>query len=76
MSETVCTVAPMTSTARRRASAPRKEKASPRPNDDVVPAIPGWASDWGVLVLVPGGILLLLVSLAIGAVTEQGGAGR
>jgi len=32
-----------------------------------VPLIPGWAKDWGVLVLVPGGILLLLVSFAIGA---------
>ena len=67
MSETVCTVSPMTTTARRRASAPRKEKASPSPHDDVVPLIPGWAKDWGVLVLVPGGILLLLVSFAIGA---------
>jgi hypothetical protein len=67
MSEMVFTVALMTSTARRRASAPRMEKASPRPHDYVVPAVPGWARDWGVLVLVPSGILLLLVSLAIGA---------
>ena len=32
-----------------------------------MPLIPGWAGDWGVLVLVPGGILLLLVSFTIGA---------
>jgi restriction system protein len=31
-----------------------------------VPAIPGWAKDWGGLVLVPGGFLLLLVSITIG----------
>jgi hypothetical protein len=67
MSEMVCTFALMTSTAQRRVSAPRKEKAIPISHDDVVPAIPGWAGDWGVLVLVPGAILLLLVSFAIGA---------
>jgi hypothetical protein len=76
MSERVCTFALMTSTAQRRASAPRKEKASPIPHDDVVPLIPGWAGDWGVLVLVPGGILLLLVSFAIGAGDGAGWGGR
>jgi hypothetical protein len=72
LSEMLCTVAPMTNTAQRPASAPRKANASPRPHDDAVPAIPGWARDWGALVRVPGGFLLLLVSLAIGV---DGGAG-
>jgi restriction system protein len=68
----LCTVAPMTSTEQRRAPAPRKAKASPRPPEDAVPPIPGWARDWGALVLVPGGFLLLLVSVAIGVDDGEG----
>ena len=66
LSEMLCTVAPMTNTAQRRASAPRKAKASQQPHDDAVPAIPAWVKDGGFAVLVPGVVLLLLVSSAIG----------
>ena len=31
-----------------------------------MPAVPGWIKDWGLLVVVPGGFALLLVSFVIG----------
>jgi restriction system protein len=57
----------MTSTTRRRASAPREGKTSRQPHDDAVPVVPGWLRNGGVLALILGAIAALAIGFHDGA---------
>jgi Restriction endonuclease len=65
MSVDVCSFSLMTNAARRRETAPRK-KPDIQQAEDAVLVIPGWVSEWGWLLLVPAGLLLVLISYGIG----------
>ena len=61
-----CTFTPMTAAAQRRAPAPRKKPVN-GPDQDVVLLIPGWVTAWGWVPLALTGLVLALISYAIGA---------
>lgn len=56
----------MTATAQRRTQAPRKEPAN-SPDQDAVLLIPEWVTAWGWVPLALAGLVLALISYAIGA---------
>ncbi len=56
----------MTAAVQRRAPAPRKKPAD-GPDQDVVLPIPGWVTAWGWVPLALTGLVLALISYAIGA---------